>query len=132
MLNAAPARDLPEALSDAVDVLVVNAVEAEMMGAGAVVDLPSALQAARHLGRTYRCVIVTAGSKGLAATAAGEEGLTLPARRVDAVSTHGAGDCFMGTLAAWMARGTGLFEACHAASEAAAYHVARPISGEHI
>ncbi len=129
ILNAAPARDLPKALSDEVDVLVVNAVEAEMMGAGAVVDLPSALQAARHLGRAYRCVIVTAGSKGLAASAAGEKAFSLPARRVHAVSTHGAGDCFTGTFAALMAGGAGVHAACVAASEAAADHVARPVSG---
>lgn len=129
ILNAAPARDLPKALSDAVDVLVVNTVEAEMMGAGKVVDLPSALEAARNLGQAYRCVIVTAGSKGLAGCEAGREPFSFPARKVDAVSTHGAGDCFTGTFAALIAGGAGVHAACFAASEAAADHVARPVIG---
>lgn len=129
ILNAAPARRLPEALSALVDVLIVNAVEAQMMGAAAVVDLASAQAAAVQLGRDYRCAIVTAGAKGLAAVSEGTGAFTLPARQVEAISTHGAGDCFTGTLAAVLARGAGLREACLAASDAAADHVARPVQG---
>ena len=130
ILNAAPARAIPDALRLAVDVLIVNAVEAQMMGAGAIVDLPSAQAAAVQLGRDYRSVIVTAGATGLAAFSAETGVFSLPARRVEAISTHGAGDCFTGTLAAALARGAGLREACLAASEAAADHVARPVQGE--
>lgn len=124
VLNAAPARPLPPALEALVDVLVVNAVEAAMMGAGAVSDLPSAAAAAQRLAARFGAVVVTAGGKGLAAQAA-EHGFTLPAERVQVVSTHGAGDCFTGTLAAALARGAGLEEACRAASAAAARHVAK-------
>ncbi len=132
ILNAAPARKLPDALKGLVDVLVVNAVEAQMMGAAAIVDLPSAEAAALHLGADYRSVIVTAGAKGLAAISEKGGGFNLPARRVEAISTHGAGDCFTGTLAAALARGAGLREACLAASEAAADHVARPVPGAEV
>lgn len=130
ILNAAPARKMPEALIKMVDVLIVNAVEAQMMGAAAVVDLPSAQAAAVRLGGDYRCVIVTAGAKGLAAFSRETGVFSLPARSVEAISTHGAGDCFTGTLAAAVARGAVLREACLAASEAAADHVARPVQGE--
>jgi ribokinase len=129
ILNAAPARKLPDALNGLVDVLIVNAVEAQMMGSAAVVDLPSAEAAALQLRTDYRYVIVTAGAKGLAAVSEETGAFTLPARRVKAISTHGAGDCFTGTLAAALARGAGLREACFAASEAAADHVARPVQG---
>ena len=126
ILNAAPAREMSPVLRGAVDVLVVNAVEAEMMGAGAVTDLASALAAARHLAAVQGSVIVTAGARGLAACTQGEAQIVLPARAVQAVSTHGAGDCFTGALAAALARGVGLAEACTLASDAAADHVARP------
>jgi ribokinase len=126
ILNAAPAREMSPVLRGAVDVLVVNAVEAEMMGAGAVTDLASALAAARHLAAGQGSVIVTAGARGLAACTQGEAQIVLPARTVQAVSTHGAGDCFTGALAAALARGVGLAEACALASDAAADHVARP------
>jgi ribokinase len=124
ILNAAPAREVPEELRRLVDVLVVNAVEAEMSGAAPVSDLESAQAAARHLARQFGSVIVTAGAQGLAVCEAGGEAIVVPARKVKVVSTHGAGDCFTGTLAAKLAMGQSLVEACHAASDAAAWHVA--------
>ena len=123
ILNAAPARPLPGALPPLVDVLVVNAVEAAMMGAGTVTDLPSAQAAAAVLAQRFRAVVVTAGGKGLAARS-GDAAFCVPATAVEVASTHGAGDCFTGTLAACLARGAGLEDACRAASAAAARHVA--------
>ena len=46
------------------------------------------------------------------------------APEVKVANTHGAGDCFTGTLAAKLALGLPLIEACRAASDAAARHVA--------
>ncbi len=123
VLNAAPARALPDDLAGMVDVLVVNAVEAEMMGTAPVTDLPSALAAAETLAARFPAVVVTAGAQGLALVTSGEN-LTLPAETVQAVSTHGAGDAFTGTLAADLAKGASLPDACRAASIAAAAHVA--------
>lgn len=125
ILNAAPARDVPRELREGVNILVVNAVEAEMSGAGPVTDLPTALSAARHLAAHYDSVVVTAGSKGLAVWTLEDEQITLPARKVEVVSSHGAGDCFTGALAASLARGTPLSTACREASDAAADHVSR-------
>ncbi len=125
LLNAAPARALSEAFAALVDVLVVNAVEAEMMGGGTVRDLGSALAAARTLGRRFPRVIVTAGGHGLAASAGptDDAAFALPAEKVAVVSTHGAGDAFIGALAAALVQGAGLEKACAAASKAAAKHV---------
>jgi len=123
ILNAAPARDVPRELRAVVDVLVVNAVEAEMFGAEPVTDLASALSAARHLAAHYESVIVTAGAQGLAAWTLEDAQITLPARKVQVSSTHGAGDCFTGTLAAALAEGRSVHEACERASDAAASHV---------
>lgn len=123
ILNAAPARVLGADFAALVDVLVVNAVEAEMMGAGTVFDLPSAASAAASLAVQYQGVVVTAGGAGLAAQSAKDGAVCIPAERVVVRSTHGAGDAFTGTLAAWLANGASLFESCEAASKAAAMHV---------
>jgi ribokinase len=123
LLNAAPARALTEALVPLVDLLVVNAVEAEMMGAGAVTDLASAADAARALSGRFGGVIVTAGSLGLAAITPDAGGFTLAAEMVQAVSSHGAGDAFVGTLGAGLASGTPFRTAVEEASRAAARHV---------
>ena len=124
VLNAAPYRALPSDLSTLIDILVVNAVEAEMMGAGHVSCLDSASDAAKKLGAQFDCVVVTAGAEGLAAWGGGNGGLKLPAKKVSVVSSHGAGDAFVGALAAELARGSDLEQAGKAASDAAAMHVA--------
>lgn len=124
ILNAAPARPLPPALPPLIDLLVVNAVEAEMMGAGPICCLQSAADAARHLAARFKAVVVTAGALGLAAHGADDTLLILPAETVTVVSSHGAGDAFIGALAAALARGDDLSAACRAGSKAAALHVA--------
>lgn len=123
LLNAAPARVLSPDLVTLVDILVVNAVEAEMMGADPVCCLHSAADAAKRLADRFEAVIVTAGSRGLAAVTADDEAFFLPAEKVEAVSSHGAGDAFIGTLCAALSRGLPLRDACQAASHAAALHV---------
>lgn len=127
LLNAAPARDLARDLevdlAALVDILVVNAVEAEMMGAPAVTDLASAARAAQTLSSRFATVIVTAGAQGLACHSVAAV-FTLPAEKVTVVSSHGAGDAFIGALAAGLVAGQGIKTACTAASQAAALHVA--------
>jgi ribokinase len=124
VLNAAPFRPLAKTFAQLVDVLVVNAVEAEMMGAGHVCCLASASEAAHLLAREFDCVIVTAGSKGLAVWAQDDTPVQIPAEPVKVVSSHGAGDAFIGALAAAVLKGQKIDEACQTASQAAARHVA--------
>lgn len=124
VLNAAPWRPLGAELRGFVDILVVNAVEAEMMGTEPVCCLPSAAEAAKRLADQFETVIVTAGSIGLAAWGANDERLQIPAEKVQVISSHGAGDAFIGKLAAQIAKGGDLEQACRAASAAAARHVA--------
>lgn len=124
VLNAAPARALTLALAALVDILIVNAGEAEALCGIAVTGLASAGEAARALAARFRAAVVTAGGAGMA-LAAGGLFHAEPAPRVTAVSTHGAGDCFIGTLVAARAGGQGLVAAAVAANRAAAAHVAR-------
>lgn len=127
LLNAAPARPLSDDMRSLVDVLVVNAVEAEMFGAPPVTDLASAGAAAERLGVDFPAVIVTAGSRGLAWKEQAAAGAQMPAIPVKAVSTHGAGDCFTGSLARALLGGVSLAAACRIAAQAAADHVARVV-----
>ncbi len=120
--NAAPTRKLSPELTDLVDVLVVNAIEAEMLGAAVVRDLASALDAARRLRVFAPAVVVTAGSHGLALSEAGRNA-TLPAHRVADAQTHGAGDAFIGALAAQLGAGARLTSALAYANATAALHV---------
>lgn len=124
ILNAAPFRPLSRPFVQLVDVLVVNAVEAEMMGAGHVCCLASASDAAHLLARQFECVIVTAGSQGLSVWAQDDTPVQIPAEKVTVVSSHGAGDAFIGALAAALLLGQGIEAACRSASAAAARHVA--------
>lgn len=129
LLNAAPARALSPALAALVDILVVNAIEAEMLASVPVVEtLEGALGAARILARAYREVVVTAGGAGVAyANAKGEE-FTVDPIPVTVASTHGAGDEFIGMLAARTALGVNRRDALHAANAAAAKLVGTPES----
>ncbi|MGB3418425.1 MAG: ribokinase [Mesorhizobium sp.] len=122
-LNAAPCRELPEALRSLVDVLIVNALEAEQSCGVEVVDLPSAAHAAETLCRTFPSVVVTAGGDGVAGCRHGQKAIQIPPLPVDLVSTHGAGDVFVGTLAAALAAGETLEAALKNANIAAARHV---------
>ena len=124
ILNAAPARPLGT-LAGVVDLLVVNTVEAEMLGAGRIDDLASAAEAARSLKALAPTVIVTAGAAGVAAVS-DVGALTVPAHPVARAETHGAGDVFVGALAARLADAAPLREAIGYANAAAALHVSTP------
>jgi ribokinase len=123
VLNAAPTRPLDE-LSDLVDILVVNAVEAEMLGSPAVDDLEGASIAAAQLLALAPTVVVTAGAAGVVAASGGDT-WSVPAHPVERAQTHGAGDVFAGALAARLAHGSPLEQALRYANAAASLHVGR-------
>jgi ribokinase len=129
-INAAPYRDLPTGLADLIDVIIVNAVEAEQLCNIRVDDLASAAHAARTLSGTFPTAVVTAGGDGVAACGRGTQPIELPALPVELVSTHGAGDMFVGTLAATLAAGATLGDSLTAANRAAAELVSRKPDAE--
>ncbi|SEP07546.1 ribokinase [Methylobacterium sp. ap11] len=126
ILNAAPARSFTTDLPDHVDILVVNAIEAEMLGGGTVESLEDAERAADILATRFGLVVVTAGGDGVAMAGAATHPVALPALPITVVSTHGAGDMFVGTFAAHLARGDAPETALHAANAAAARLVSTP------
>ncbi len=128
ILNAAPARPFDTALPDFIDILVVNAIEAEMLGGGQVNSLEDASRAAVSLSSRFRTAIVTAGGNGVASCNASGERNDLHSLPVKVASTHGAGDCFVGTLAARLAMDDALADALAAANREAAQLVSTPES----
>ena len=127
LLNAAPARKLSGELIALVDILVVNAIEAESLAGLAVVEtLEGASQAARRLVDLCPTAIVTAGGEGVACCDRSGGAFALPAIPVKVVSTHGAGDEFVGALAAALARGEVMRAAVTAANAASALLVSTP------
>jgi ribokinase len=125
VFNAAPARPLAGDLLDLVDVLIVNRVEAEAMSGMPVHDRKSAAAAMPALGASKKSVIVTLGGEGLILGDGKDRIVEIEALPVKVTSTHGAGDCFVGVLAARLAGGASLVDAGRIANERAAAFVSR-------
>jgi ribokinase len=113
----APAGSVPTDVLAALDVLVVNELEA-MTVAGASGEGPEAL--ARLLARRHglACVVTLGGAGCLAVSPS--EAVRVPVLPIQPVDTTGAGDAFVGALTAWLDGGATLVEALRAASVAAA------------
>jgi ribokinase len=108
-------------LAPNVDILVVNAVEAEMMSGIAVGSLDAAAEAAVRLSNHVNNVIVTAGGLGLALVEGRQSPQIDAAHSVSLVDTHGAGDAFIGALVARLVAGSSLIEATRFANAAAVF-----------
>jgi ribokinase len=128
VLNLAPFSPSPEGLLDLVDVAVLNEVELSQMARKRLRstskpdDVAAACQELRARGA--RTVIATLGPRG--AIVVGDAGATpIPAFKARVVDTTGAGDCFVGALAARLATGETVDGAARYASAAAACAVER-------
>lgn len=128
ILNLAPMVDHPARLLKLVDIAVLNELELAQ-ASGLAVDARSSrravVRACEDLRRRgARTVVATLGVRG--AVAVTDEGvLVVPGLRARVVDTTGAGDCFVGALAARLARGAGITDALHYANAAAACSVER-------
>lgn len=126
LLNPAPAQALPDTLLQRLNWLVPNEGEAALLAGGAagpVADAAALAQALHRRGAST--VLVTLGARGV--MLADARGSTHhPAVPAHAIDTTGAGDCFVGALAAAFAQGLSLAAALQLAQRAAAYSVARP------
>ncbi|MDD1526311.1 ribokinase [Bradyrhizobium sp. WBOS7] len=132
VLNPAPAQKMPGELLALVDILVLNETELGFLGdselsdddeAARIIDVARKLQA-----RQDQTICVTLGKRGVLALA-GREEITVPGRAVKAVDTTGAGDCFVGALAAELADDVPLRAALAFANAAASISVQRMGAG---
>ena len=124
-VNAAPYRSMSEEFTALIDVLVVNSIEAEELCGVPVASLADAALAAEALSNSFPSVVVTAGGDGVVGLQRGDAVVSHPAIPVKLISTHGAGDVFVGTLAAALASSSPFAVAIEAANRAAARHVSR-------
>ena len=123
-LNAAPYRELDDEFSSRVDLLVVNALEAEQLIGTAVDSRRDARRAAEELLSMYPKAIVTAGRLGLGGACRMRGSFEVAAAEVANGNAHGAGDVFVGALNARLALDSDIESAAAYASAAAARHVA--------
>ncbi len=125
ILNPAPARPVPDALMQMIDVLTPNETEASAFTGIRSLDEAGLEEMAEILlQRGPNAVVITLGARGvLVATPRGK--IYAPAFQVKAVDATAAGDAFNGALAVGLARGDALVEAVHFANAAAALSVTR-------
>ncbi|WP_291378755.1 ribokinase [Demequina sp.] len=136
VLNAAPSGDFSPMTLRAADPLVVNEHEAaaalDLLGGDApagdddadIVATARAITAAL-LDRGVPSVLTTLGAAGVIGGESADGLWHEPARRVTPVDTTGAGDAFIGALAAELASGSGLRDAAKVANRVAAFSVQR-------
>lgn len=121
VLNPAPAQPLPSDRLHAVDVLTPNAVELRtLLGATAASDVPEVELCRSALELGVRAVVLTRGQRGALVVEPDRE-YEVPALRVDAVDTTGAGDAFTACLSVELAAGNTLEKAVRFASVAGAH-----------
>lgn len=124
LLNAAPARPFETALPALVDLLIVNRVEAAALYGKPMDTVADAVAALKALPAQAHELIVTLGADGVLVKTVDAGVEHFPALPAKVVSTHGAGDAFVGALAARLALETAMREALRYAQAAAALHVA--------
>lgn len=102
ILNLAPVVDISPDIRSLVDILIVNRVEAEQLTNQQITDYETAKKAANVLFlEGNETVIITLGADGVLVSEGGESYI-IKAPQVKAVDTTGAGDCFCGSLAAFL------------------------------
>jgi ribokinase len=128
VLNLAPFLPYAERLLKVVDVAVLNEIElsqatrTKLRAASARRDVAAACHKLRAKG--VRAVVATLGARGAVVVTA-DGATTIPAFKAKVVDTTGAGDCFVGALAARMLAGATPVEAARYASAAASCSVER-------
>jgi ribokinase len=119
IFNPAPAREeLPEELYRLSDVICPNEPETELL-----TGLEAGDEAARALlARGAGAIVLTLGERGCLVVDGGQT-THVPIEPVQAVDTTGAGDAFVGSLAAFLAAGRGLADSAERANRIAAISV---------
>lgn len=125
VLNPAPYQEVSDQLLAMADMVTPNETEAEWLTGICVDSEEAALKAAELLhGKGIPHVVITLGGRGVFVSSEGQHRL-LPAFRVNAIDTTGAGDAFNGGLVAGLAEGMDIWQAARFASAVAGLSVTR-------
>ena len=128
ILNPAPAIEFSRELLDLVDILILNETELGSLAKTQLHDSDDQdrfIEAAKSLPMAKdKIICVTMGKRGVLALVGGESSL-IPGRSVKVVDTTGAGDCFVGAVAAQLAAGRTIHDALAYANAAASICVQR-------
>ena len=125
VLNAAPAIELKDEYLAKTDILVVNEVEAAFYCKTEIDSLDKAKEEIKKTAEKYgNNVIFTLGKDGAVVYEDGKIEV-IPAMKVDAVETTGAGDSYIGAVSHSIVEGKGLIEACKFATKCSAITVCR-------
>jgi ribokinase len=128
ILNPAPAIEFDAEMLDLVDILILNESELGLLAKTELRDTDDVarfVEAARSLQTGKDQIIcVTLGKRGVVAMV-NDEPVIIPGRTVEAVDTTGAGDCFVGAVAAQLAGGRSIQDALVYANAAASICVQR-------
>ncbi|WP_111891879.1 ribokinase [Acinetobacter sp. MB5] len=123
VLNPAPAQTLPTDFLQQIDLITPNETEASQLTGIQIKDTASAEQAAQILhDKGIPNIIITLGEHGIWLSQNGQ-GQHIPAFKVHATDTTGAGDTFMGALMTALFENQTLLKASYFASAAAALAV---------
>ena len=123
VVNTAPYLPIDEKIFQYIDIVTPNEIEAECFTGVKVEDEASALQAAgifREKG--VKDVVITLGSRGVFVLC-GQEYRMIPAKKVRAVDTTGAGDAFNGGFVTALSEGKDMFSAVEFGNQTAALSV---------
>ncbi|MDR6125283.1 ribokinase [Bacillus sp. SLBN-46] len=133
IMNPAPVLKEIVELLPSIDVLTPNETEAQVLTGISIETLQDVEKAAKwFLQKGTKAVSMTLGSKGAYIAFMNQNGFVgkhIPSRKVNAIDTTGAGDCFNGALAVALSEGNAFQESVEFAVKAASLSVQRKGAG---
>lgn len=130
ILNPAPAKSISKDLLKLINILILNETELEIIS-GSKIDIDdenSILNAITKIKIDNLSILVTLGEKGVICYIK-DQIVKIEGKKVKAVDTTGAGDCFVGAIAAKLSNNSSLIEALEFANTAAAICVTKQGAG---
>ena len=125
LLDPAPAVPLPESVYKSLTIIKPNEHEAELLSGISVATPEDAYRAGDwFIQKGVKCAIITLGEIG-AVIVSKDQKTFIPAHKVCAIDTTGAGDIFSGSLLACLSKGLSMTEAVRFANAAASLSVTR-------
>ncbi len=130
ILNPAPASNIPPDKLNGIDIITPNEVEMKTLAGYKPEEKIDITGIGMKYAKYLEYVIITLGERGAVVIDKTGREKHIPAPRVEAIDSTGAGDAFNGALATALSRGYSIEEAVQYACYAGAFLVARIKRGE--